>query len=94
MTELADSVRKTRKAAGLTQLELADLAGIGKSAVFDIEKGKVNVQLSTLLKVFRVLRLGFTIETPLRTRSETESKDGKSDSDKHDRANRAKDKKR
>ncbi len=85
MNELAASVRKTRKAAGLTQLELADLAGIGKSAVFDIEKGKVNVQLSTLLKVFRVLRIGFTIETPLPASSESASRTTS--------ANKAKDKK-
>lgn len=58
-------VRKTRRAAGLTQIELAELAGVGKSAVFDIEKGKENVQLSTLLRVLRVLHIELAIKAPI-----------------------------
>ena len=65
MSALGRAVRAARKAAGLTQLELAELAEIGKSAVFDIEKGKVNVQMSTLLKVLRVLHIELRIELPI-----------------------------
>ncbi|MDI6033918.1 helix-turn-helix domain-containing protein [Flavobacterium sp. LB2P84] len=33
-------IKEHRKQAGLTQLELANLAGVGKTTVFDIEKNK------------------------------------------------------
>ena len=62
---LGSAVRAARKAAELTQLELAELAEVGKSAVFDIEKGKVNVQMSTLLKVLRVLHIQLRVVSPI-----------------------------
>lgn len=61
----AQLVRDNRKAAGLTQRELADMAEIGKTAVFDIEKGKLTVQLDTLLKVFRVLGIEVHLKAPV-----------------------------
>lgn len=51
------AVRAHRKAAGLTQLELARLAGVGKTVVFDIEKGKATVRLATLLRVLDALSM-------------------------------------
>ena len=38
--DLGALVKDHRKKAGLTQLELANLAGVGKTTVFDIEKNK------------------------------------------------------
>lgn len=62
--DIAKTVRDYRKLAGLSQLELARLAGIGKTAVFDIEKGKETVQLNTLEKVLDVLNIQMKLETP------------------------------
>ncbi len=62
--EIAKMVRYFRKQSGLSQEQLAELAGIGKTAVFDIEKGKPTVQLDTLLKVFDVLNIHLRFETP------------------------------
>ncbi len=58
-------VRRHRRVAGLTQKELADLAGIGKTAVFDIEKGKHTVRLNTLLAVLDVLNIQVRLDSPL-----------------------------
>ncbi|HEX4044767.1 MAG TPA: helix-turn-helix transcriptional regulator [Gammaproteobacteria bacterium] len=63
-TQLAQTVRYCRKQSGLSQLELAKLAGVGKTVVFDIEKAKETVQLNTLLKVLHVLNIQIKIETP------------------------------
>ncbi len=63
--ELAPLVKYHRKKAGLSQLELAKLAGVGKTVVFDIEKGKASVRLDTLLKVLRVLNITIRLESPL-----------------------------
>lgn len=57
-------VRYHRRKAGLTQLELADLAGVGKTTVFDIEHGKASVQVDSLLAVMAVLSMRMEIGGP------------------------------
>lgn len=63
-TEIAALIRYYRKQSGLSQQALAKLAGIGKTALFDIEKGKETIQLNTLLKVLDVLNMRIQVETP------------------------------
>lgn len=63
-TKIATLVLNHRKKSGLSQHELAMLAGVGKTVVFDIEKGKETVQLNTLLKVLDVLNIHMKFETP------------------------------
>ncbi len=63
--DIAKAVRAHRKNAGLTQKELARLAGIGKTAVFDVESGKSTVQLATLLRIFGVLNIQINLTSPL-----------------------------
>jgi len=58
-------IRDHRKKAGLSQIELSRLAGTGKTAVFDIEKGKESVQLDTLMKILNVLNIKMKLESPL-----------------------------
>lgn len=70
-TEIAETIRYFRKKSGLSQLELARLAGIGKTAVFDIEKGKETVQVNTLLKILDVLNIQIKLETPFPVMRET-----------------------
>ena len=62
---IAKQVRSNRKFAGLSQQELAKLAGVGKTVVFDIEQGKETVQLNTLLKIFDVLNIKLKFESPV-----------------------------
>jgi HTH-type transcriptional regulator/antitoxin HipB len=63
--ELAVIIRTHRKAAKLTQLQLAELAGVGKTVVFDIEKGKETVKLLTLRKILKVLNMKMQLTSPL-----------------------------
>lgn len=62
--DLGEVVHYCRKQSGLSQHGLAKLAGVGKTIIFDIEKGKKTVQLNTLLKVFDVLNIKMKFETP------------------------------
>lgn len=62
--EIAEMIRYYRKHAQLSQQELARLAGVGKTAVFDLEKGKQTIQLNTLLRVLDVLNIQMRFETP------------------------------
>jgi y4mF family transcriptional regulator len=54
-----------RKKSKLTQKHLADLAGVGKTVVFDLEKGKNTVQLNSLLKIISVLNIKMEMQSPL-----------------------------
>lgn len=63
--ELAQIVKNHRKKSGLTQQQLAEFAGVGKTAVFDIEHGKNTVQLLTLQKVLLTLNIKLFCQSPL-----------------------------
>ena len=44
---------------------LADLAGVGKTVIYDMEKGKVTIRFSTLQKVLKALNIKITFTSPL-----------------------------
>ncbi len=63
--KIAKIVRFHRKKARITQAKLAKLAGIGKTAVFDLEKGKATIKVSTLLAVLDVLNIQLIPHGPI-----------------------------
>ena len=63
--ELGQIIQYHRKQSGLSRIALAELAGIGKTVVFDLEKGKKNVRLQTLLSIVGVLNISLELESPL-----------------------------
>lgn len=63
--KLEEVVRMHRKAAKLSRIQLAELAGVGKTVVYDIEKGKESVQLDTLRKILKVLNIKIVLTSPL-----------------------------
>lgn len=63
--DLGALVKGHRKKAGLTQLELANLAGVGKTTVFDIEKNKETVRWNNLMAVLQVLNIKVEFKSPL-----------------------------
>ena len=63
--ELAQIIRMHRKAAKLSRVQLAELAGVGKTVVYDIEMGKESVQLDTLRKILKVLNIKIILKSPL-----------------------------
>ena len=64
--QLANIILFHRKRSGLTQLDLAEMAGVGKNMVYELENGKQSVQLDNLLKILRVLNVELTFQSPLR----------------------------
>ena len=64
-----------RKKSKLTQKQLADLAGVGKTVVFDIERGKETVQLNSLLKVLSVLNIKLEMKSSLMHLMEIENEE-------------------
>ena len=63
--ELADVIKMHRKAAKLNRAQLAEMAGVGKTVIYDIEKGKKTIQLDTLRKILKVLNIKFELTSPL-----------------------------
>lgn len=63
--QIAAIVRFHRKKSGLSQVELAKLGGLGKTVIFDIERGKLSVRLDTLLKVLDVLNIKIEFQSQL-----------------------------
>ena len=63
--ELAQIIRMHRKAAKLSRVQLAELAGVGKTVVFDVEMGKESIQLDTLQKILKVLNIKILLKSPL-----------------------------
>ena len=53
--ELGEALRRSGKALGLTQADLALAAGVGLRFVGEVEAGKASVQLELLLQVIDAL---------------------------------------
>jgi transcriptional regulator with XRE-family HTH domain len=54
-----------RKKSGLSRNQLADLAGVGKTVIYDIENGKETIRFSTLQKVLKTLNIKIIFTSPL-----------------------------
>lgn len=60
--ELASILLQQRKKSKLSRNQLAVIAGVGRTAIFDIEHGKTTYQLDTLIKILKVLNLKLCVD--------------------------------
>ena len=63
--KISEIVLFHRKKSGLSRIQLADLAGVGKTVIYDIEKGKETIRFSTLQKVLKALNIKIIFTSPL-----------------------------
>jgi y4mF family transcriptional regulator len=70
--EISRIVKYHRKQSGLSREKLANLAGVGKTVVYDIEKGKETIQLKSLVNVLEALNIHLKLDTPFNKKSEDE----------------------
>ncbi len=63
--EIPELVRTHRKKSALSQAALANLAGVGKTVIFDLEHGKMTIQLDTLLRILGALNIEMRFHSPL-----------------------------
>jgi HTH-type transcriptional regulator/antitoxin HipB len=59
--QLGELVRSVRKEQGLTQLDVAGLAGMSNRFVIDLERGKETLQMQKVLDVLSLLGLEVVI---------------------------------
>ena len=65
MQYIGDIIKYHRKKARLSQKALADIAGIGKTVVFDIEKGKETIQFKSIVNILKALNISISFVSPL-----------------------------
>ena len=65
-------MRSLRNRSGLSRNELALLAGVGKTTIFDIENDKKSVQLDNVLKAAKVLNIAVKLQSPFGDQLELE----------------------
>lgn len=63
---LQDIVAEHRKAARLSRQELALMAGVGKTVIYDIEHGKTTIRFDTLNRILECLNIQIILDSPLR----------------------------
>lgn len=67
LSQIVGAMIEQRHNLDLSQRDLAELCGLPHSSVARIESGKSTPNLSTLLKIFKQLGLGFTVNPVSRT---------------------------
>jgi HTH-type transcriptional regulator / antitoxin HipB len=58
-------VQRHRKRSGLSRERLAEIAGVGKTVIYDIEHGKATVRYATVKKVLDALNIRVRFVSPL-----------------------------
>jgi HTH-type transcriptional regulator/antitoxin HipB len=58
-------VQRHRKKSGLSRERFAEIAGVGKTVIYDIEHGKASVRYSTVAKVLDALNIRLRFISPL-----------------------------
>ncbi len=64
VADLGMALRATRKGAGVRLDDLADIVGVSKQFVSDVEYGKPTVQLGRVLKLLAEMGLQLSINLP------------------------------
>ena len=54
---LGDRIRQTRRARGISQIQLAEMAQISVSHMSDIETGKTNISLDVFIRIMNALHV-------------------------------------
>ncbi len=62
--EIGEFVAATRKSQGATQLDLAQMAGVGRRCVVELEAGKESLHIGKVLRVLETLGVGLRLEEP------------------------------
>jgi HTH-type transcriptional regulator / antitoxin HipB len=62
--DIGEAVRSARQAQGLTQRELADVAGVGVRFLSELERGKPTAEVGLVLRVLADVGLGLVLQSP------------------------------
>lgn len=54
-----------RKKAGLSRIQLAQLARVGKTVIYDLEKGKQSIRWDIIQAILQTLNITIELQSPL-----------------------------
>ena len=74
INELSEVVLFHRKQAKLSRKNLATLAGVGKTVIYDVEKGRKTIRWSTIISILHVLNVSIEFQSPLMELHEASSR--------------------
>ena len=60
LAKLGDRIRRRRKLAGWTQVQLAERIGIDRSFLADVERGKRNISILNLELIAKALKVSLS----------------------------------
>ena len=61
---LGEMIQFHRKKAGLSRNELAVIADVGKTVIYDIEHGKQTIHFQSVIKILSVLNIQLDFKSP------------------------------
>ena len=61
---LGEMIQFHRKKAGLSRNELAVMADVGKTVIYDIEHGKQTIHFQSVIKILSVLNIQLDFKSP------------------------------
>ena len=61
ISELGNTIKDRRKTLGITQVHLAELAGVNSNTIIRIEKGKINPSVVVINSIADVLGMELTL---------------------------------
>lgn len=65
MKNMSQVIMMHRKHSGLSRNALADIAGVGKTVLYDIEHGKETVRFDSLKRVLDALNIKIVLDSPV-----------------------------
>jgi transcriptional regulator with XRE-family HTH domain len=72
LTELGKLILWHRKKGNFSRSELADMAGVGQTIIYEIEKGKTTVRSDILFKLLYALNIRVSLQSPFTDEYEKE----------------------
>ena len=67
---IGDLIKRTRKALGVTQKDLALTSGTGLRFIIDLEKGKETCEIGKALTILQTLGIKLTLTPPVAAKEE------------------------
>ena len=72
VAEIGKTIKARRRLLRITQHDLADIAEVSERTLRDIESGRGNPELTSLMKISQVLGLAFTLQVIRSNESESQ----------------------
>ncbi len=64
MLDIGQMIQFHRKKAGLSRMDLAQLASLGKTVIYELEHGRMTIGFNKLISICKVLNIQLIFQSP------------------------------